>query len=586
MGPSGTETGHLRRLASSIASSARALTTDVTVVTSPTATWSAVRAAVNGAAVLVYLGRGRGFPSPYSSVISTSTEDGFGLNPSANHGDSSVRFYGEHAMRTLALSPNALVLLLGTAYAAGAGEPGAPQPSASTARARVDNYGAGFLAAGAAAVIADATKSASYYLRAVFSTTATLDHAWRGSPTRNGHVMAFGSTRTAHATGRLDPETTRSGFDRSIVGRLGVSTAVVRAGGPASPPPAPPYGSAINADDLNNSVVGGPDRRMVSYRFRATTTAGLSSIRVYLVTGSGYSGGTHGVLEITVQTDDGSSAHRPSGVVLATTTYTPGSTVANSGLPQISFSSPAQLVDGQLYHVVFRDVDASPTSNYISVDGLFTFGDPSPWQPRYSNTDWANLVYFQGAWSDDRGAGQGVITPIMALSYSNGVVDGQGYMEVWVSLPKTISGSDKVRETFTVSGSSRTVSSASVRVRRDSGTSPLTVRLETSSGTLVAQGTVSAGLIPTGSHPGWGTAVFGSTVTLSAGKSYNLVLEAPSGTSYDAFVIREGAKWGFPADTYFADGTAQYTTGSGWLGFDQPGGGTNLTMGDLQFLLQ
>jgi hypothetical protein len=348
----------------------------------------------------------------------------------------------------------------------------------------------------------------------------------------------------------------------------------------------PPYGSAINADDLNNSVVGGPDGRKVSYRFRATESSGLQSIRVYLVTGSGYSGGTNGSLVITVQTDDGSSAHRPSGVVLASTTYVPGSTVANSGLPLISFSSPAQLVAGQLYHVVFTNGDASPTSNYISVDGLFTFGDPSPWQPKYANTDWANLIYFQGAWSDNRGAGQGVITPIMALYYTDGAVVGQGYLEVWVSLPKTISGNAMVREEFTVSGASQTVNSASVRVRRVSGSSPLTVNLETSTGTLVASGTISAGLIPSGSRPGWATANFASSVTLAAGSSYHLVLQAPAGTAYDAFVIRDGATWGFPASTYFSDGTGQYTTGSGWLGFDQPGGGTNLTMGDLQFYLQ
>ena len=479
-----------------------------------------------------------------------------------------------------------MVLLLGAAYAAGAGDPGMAQPSLATVRRRVDDYGAGFLAAGAAAVIGDQTSTGPSYLRAVFATTASLYSAWLSSPTRNGHMTAFTSTRTLRATGRTDPEAVGSGFDRSIVGRLSVSTAVVRAGGPASAPSGPPYGSAINADDLNNSVVGGPDGRKVSYRFRATTTAGLSSIRVYLVTGSGYSGGTNGVIEVSVQTDDGSSAHRPSGAVLAATNYRPGSAVANSGLPLISFSSPAQLVAGQLYHVVFRNVDASPTTNYLSVDGLFTFGDPSPWQPKFTNTDWANLIYFRGAWSDNRGAGQGVITPIMALNYSNGAVGGQGYMEVWVSLPKPISGVAKAREVFKVSGANRKVSSASVRVHRVSGSSPLTVLLETAAGVVVADGTIPATSVSTASRPVWATAVFGSTVTLVSGSSYHLVLEAPTDSIYNAFVIREGAWWGFPAATYFADGSGQYTAGAGWLGFDQPGGGRNLPMGDLQFLLQ
>ncbi len=96
---------------------------------------------------------------------------------------------------------------------------------------------------------------------------------------------------------------------------------------------------------------------------------------------------------------------------------------------------------------------------------------------------------------------------------------------------------------------------------------------------------MSGGSISTGSHPVWATASFGTSVTLASATSYNLVLSAPTGTSYNAFVIRHGAAWGFPASTYFSDGTAQYTTGSTWLGFDQPGGETNRTVGDLQFAL-
>ncbi len=588
VGPSGSETADFRRLADSLAQSARRYASMVTEVKSPQATWRNVWTAARGANVLIYLGRGRGFPSSYSSRLVTATEDGFGLNPQANHGDTMVRYYGEYWMRQLQLAPSAVVLLINVPYSAG-GTGSRVQPSLSTVRQRIDNYGAGFLAAGASAVISDLFASSAYYIRAIFTQTATLDAVWRAAPTRNGHSLPWISARTPGSVLRADPELPRSGYDRAIVGRLKVTTAAVRLGGP--PPPPPPvtgpslYGSAINADDLNNSVVGGPEGRAVSYRFEATTTADLNAIRIYLVTGSGYSGGTNGTMEITVQTDDGTSAHSPSGTVLARTTYTPGGVVANDGLPQITFASPAHLTSGRLYHIVFRDVDVSPTANYISVDGLFTFGDPSPWQPKFTNVNWANLIYFQGQWSDNRGAGKGVITPIMALYYSNGVTAGQGYMEVWVSLPKTISGTTMVREQFTVSGASRTVTVASVRIHRVSGSAALTIRLETSSGSLVAQGTVSGDSISAGSHPVWATVSFGSSVTLASGASYHLVLSAPSGTTYNAFAIREGARWGFPANTYFADGIAQYTIGSGWLGFDQPGGRTNLTMGDLQFAL-
>ena len=35
-------------------------------VYSPNATWSAVKAALQGASIVVYMGHGNGFPSPYS----------------------------------------------------------------------------------------------------------------------------------------------------------------------------------------------------------------------------------------------------------------------------------------------------------------------------------------------------------------------------------------------------------------------------------------------------------------------------------------------------------------------------------------
>ena len=63
-------------------------------------------------------------------------------------------------MRPLAaqvkLAKNAVVLLNHLCYASGLSEPGLPEGTLGQAQQRVDNYAAGFIKAGASAVVAEA----------------------------------------------------------------------------------------------------------------------------------------------------------------------------------------------------------------------------------------------------------------------------------------------------------------------------------------------------------------------------------------------------------------------------------------------
>jgi hypothetical protein len=359
----------------------------------------------------------------------------------------------------------------------------------------------------------------------------------------------------------------------------------------AAPTPTPPpaastsgvYGSGIGMDSLNNTPVGGPSLVSTSYRFRATTSAALGSIRIYIIGPShpGYGAGTGGTWAVTVETDDGTASHGPSGSVLASTTIRPA-----DGLPLVSWPTPARLTAGQLYHVVFRNIDPDPAANYASLDGVFMYQPTSPRQAAFSDLDWGQpLRYGTGGWADRSNT-----VPIMQLNYANGLTAGLGYMEVWVRSYKSISGSARAREAFTVSGANRLVSSVSVRLMRVSGSSPLTVRLETADGTLIEEGTIPASQIAIGTpgdHGGGGHAVwvsypFSAPRTLAAGQGYNLVLSAPGDTSYSIFVIRKGVHYHFAPPTYFGDGKAQYTSGSGWGPFTQDGSGP-LDEADLQF---
>jgi hypothetical protein len=340
-------------------------------------------------------------------------------------------------------------------------------------------------------------------------------------------------------------------------------------------------------DALNNTQIGGSDAITSSYRFRAATSAALASIRTYLTDGVGYAGGNGGTLEISVQPDDGSAAHAPSGTILASRVIRPGNPISIGPMPLIGFGTPPPLTAGRLYHIVFRNTDPSPSSNYISLDGVYMFQPTSPRQPRFSDVDWGQPTrHGSGPWTD-----QDRTVPILALTYADGTVQGEGHIQVWAGSPKVISGVASAREAFVVSGGSRTISSVAVRLMRVSGEGALTVRLETAAGDLVEQGHIAAAAIPIGlpgdhagtGHATWATYTFATPRNLASGQGYNLVLSAPADTRYSIFVLRKGGDYGFSPATSFGDGHAQYDPGTGWVFFDQTGGTPNVDEGDLQF---
>ena len=194
-------------------------TSNVVKVYSPNATWARVKAAVAGASVVIYMGHGNGWPSPYTFDPTYRTKDGFGLNATEGAGDNNNVYYGEPYVSTLDLAPGAVILLHHLCYAAGNSEPGQPEPSVSVARQRADNYAAGFLKAGAAAVIADGHAGPEGYLQALFTTQQPIEAMWANQPNANGNIVSFPSVRTPGATAYQDPETPTSGFYRSVVVR-------------------------------------------------------------------------------------------------------------------------------------------------------------------------------------------------------------------------------------------------------------------------------------------------------------------------------------------------------------------------------
>lgn len=231
VGPVEGLTDLYRSIGAAAAREARRWTSDVVVVASPDATWPAVKRALRGASIVVYLGHGNGFPSPYRDAPYPRTQNGLGLNPVAGTGDDSHQYFGEALIgRDIHLAPGAVVLLNHLCYASGNSEPGLPEGSLDVGRQRVDNYAAGWLKAGAGAVIADTFAEPGSYLRAILSTDRPIDGIWRDAPTFHGHVLTFASLRTPGTLAAMDPTEANSGFHRSIVWRPGLRSGDVLAG--------------------------------------------------------------------------------------------------------------------------------------------------------------------------------------------------------------------------------------------------------------------------------------------------------------------------------------------------------------------
>ncbi len=272
VGPVGSLTSSFRAAANAAARVATAAGAEVVKVYSPDATWPAVERATDGASIVVYLGHGNGWPSRYRDELYPPTQNGFGLNPVAGVDDSAHQYFGEASVEDLNLAPNAVVLLHHLCYASGNTEPGLAEGTVSQAVQRVDNYAAGFLRAGARAVVAEGHLGPAYYVRALLRTELTVEQIWNRSPSDHGNTFAVASERSPGYTARLDPDRPSGGFYRSLVA-AGVSASTLRASAlgtagarPAGVPAQPSLASLglrFGTPSLRSLPIAGTDTSLV-----------------------------------------------------------------------------------------------------------------------------------------------------------------------------------------------------------------------------------------------------------------------------------------------------------------------------------
>ena len=332
VGPAGYATDSYRRLANEAAAAAARYTPNVVKVYSPDATWPAVRQAMQGASIVVYLGHGNGWPSRYRNSPYPITQNGFGLNPTAGAGDAH-QYFGEDAIgREVKLAKHAVVIFSHLCYASGNSEPGLPEGPLEVGQQRVDNYAAGFVRAGASAVIADAYLGPAYYVRSILAGKGSIDRIWRRAPSFNGNLLQFDSLRSKGFLAEMDTDTPTAGFHRSIVLRPGLTAANVLGSAtrivdntvlPPVEPTIAGLGIGLDQPDLVAPPTAGSTTRLT---FRITANAAASLPKGLMV----------GVRWDPIQTDD------PAAVALgAAAGLTPTPSTTPSPQPTSAPASPA-----------------------------------------------------------------------------------------------------------------------------------------------------------------------------------------------------------------------------------------------------
>lgn len=228
VGPAGSNTANYKDNARRYAAQARSYGANVVEIYSPNATWSRVKAAAQGAKVLIYLGHGNGHPSPYGA-FSKYTKDGFGLNRTAWNGNYNTKYWGEYYIYSqIDLAPNAVVILNRLCYASGNSEWGRANPTKTVAKQRVQNYAYGFLRAGARAVFAEGITNASYILYGLFRTNRAIGTIFKSSSNWNGNYdFQFQSTRNPDYRAWMDPKSPGR-YYRSVVGDFSLTANAVR----------------------------------------------------------------------------------------------------------------------------------------------------------------------------------------------------------------------------------------------------------------------------------------------------------------------------------------------------------------------
>jgi hypothetical protein len=291
-----------------------------------------------------------------------------------------------------------------------------------------------------------------------------------------------------------------------------------------------PWGVTLAADGLANIEIGKPRGRAASFRFRASRTGRVRSVRFYLVhRDGGYAGGTGGRVKVALVADDG-HGH-------------PGSQALGTGFvdhpldvdfPAVPLSPTPSVRRGGRYHLVFTNTDRNPIENFVSVNTLYAESS-SPDQPLAGGEDLAVL------WKISAGRRWEVRTrraPIFEVTYAGGQREGQQYVDAKPYSALVTLGSGTEACQVVASSLNRVVTSVHVRIRNPQSSTRLVVALNK------GDRTVASGSIRPVKRRFYAWTSVPLRATMRAGVAYRLQLRAVDGT-IEIFPYQSGAASGF-----------------------------------------
>jgi hypothetical protein len=247
--------------------------------------------------------------------------------------------------------------------------------------------------------------------------------------------------------------------------------------------------------------------------------------------------------------------------------------VGSYAYPVWSFTKPAAVTSGEIYHLVFHQLDAN---NALSVN-LHTSTVPIPWGTPggragpYYKDDWAHL------WALDNYETNGWFhrphhAAFVEFYYSDGHVSGVGETYASDSSRKTIGGLEQARERFTVSDYTRSVNGVWFRVWYETGTpSNLVIRLEGEAGSIIEEVTVARSEITkadlTTTAAPWVYKAFPRRF-LEKGKTYQISFQCANG-AYKTSAVQDGGAKGYRSRNRWIGALAEFsrdggTTWKGW----------------------
>ncbi len=347
-----------------------------------------------------------------------------------------------------------------------------------------------------------------------------------------------------------------------------------------------------------NSVVFPFSKNLVSVRKYFVFVPGNAGGQGY------YHGGDGGSIEFSLQTDDGTSAHNPSGHKLARTPNIIGGPPEPngrgglydadrppSGAPdaiygcdktddanfrEVCFDRPVAITAGQIYHLVAENTGSDPENSFVSMDDIYTRNgtkDRNVHAPMYDDLDFRVSYKYNGNWIHRE-----EFVAIVEYVFDDGTSWGNGYMEVSPTpnspserASKWLRPQQDILQTFTPA-TPFTATGLHVGAMHYNGANRITASIVDSSGNVLWSGPIEG--YPTGDLEGqperWsgfeaikvsrfrGTA-FARPLQLQANQTYQIILRSTGGSH-----VIPAARDGAVSNRYFSQSTT--VNGEAWYG--------------------